>query len=465
MKSICTGLPKPFVRQTCGRIVAVRLNSNSGSTFKPILAPLFGRLALCMALAFAGSLQGFSQSLPTRLWIGTGHLSSVKSVAISSDSTLMASGSQDLTIKLWRMSDGALLRTLVGHTAEVNSVAFSPDGTLVASASSDRTVRIWRVSDGALLRVMSGHTDVIRAVAFSPDGTMVASGSQDRSVILWRVSDGVALRTLTGNTSWVMTVAFSPDGVSVASGGADLTVTQWRVADGATLRRFTAHADWVMSIAFSPDSSTILSGGMDFSVKFWRASDGALLRTIGGFGDAVNCVAYSRDGASVAVSDWTRKVSVFRVSDGVNLMNFVETALVNSVKFTADGTKLGYGRSDAMVVLASNSSSGGTVTKPSLDVLVSTDKPAYANREKATLLVSVTDGALAVSGCAVSVTVTSSKGTRTTYTGTTASNGLVSFGYTVNSTKQGTGTYTLDASASKTGYNSASDSTTFQVLK
>jgi hypothetical protein len=163
-------------------------------------------------------------------------------------------------------------------------------------------------------------------------------------------------------------------------------------------------------------------------------------------------------------ADWKLAIKKWRVSDGTLLQSFVEGSLVSSICFTPDESKFGYGLGDGKVVLALNASSGGTPT-PALDAMVSTTKPSYVNREKVSIVVSVTDGRAAVGGVAVSAVVTSSKGVRTTLQGSTAANGIVTLTYTVNSTKQGAGTYRVDTSAAKSGYTSATDSTTFLVTK
>jgi len=59
------------------------------------------------------------------------------------------------TIRVWRVSDGALVRTLTGHTGFVYSVAFSPDGNLLVSGSDDRTIQLWSILDGVPIRVRS----------------------------------------------------------------------------------------------------------------------------------------------------------------------------------------------------------------------------------------------------------------------------------------------------------------------
>ncbi|CRK30917.1 hypothetical protein BN1708_015877, partial [Verticillium longisporum] len=66
--------------------------------------------------------------------------------------TLLASCSNDLTIKLWDPSDEYKnIRTLPGHDHSVSCVRFIPSGAagapssgnLLVSASRDKTLRIW----------------------------------------------------------------------------------------------------------------------------------------------------------------------------------------------------------------------------------------------------------------------------------------------------------------------------------
>lgn len=147
-----------------------------------------------------------------------GHGEAVVAVAFSPDGTLLASGSDDATTRLWRSGDGALVRVLpVGN--HVYCVAFSPDGRWLATAGRARgalgtfwhqvagdrfsgaaaPVRLWRLSDGALLQVLGGHTDDVQFVAFSRGGRWLATSSEDHRIRLWRVdANDLALR----GTGW-----------------------------------------------------------------------------------------------------------------------------------------------------------------------------------------------------------------------------------------------------------------------
>ena len=150
----------------------------------------------------------------------TGHTRVVDSIAFSANSSMLASGSPDSTIRLWNAHNGKQVRTLEGHNGSVNCVAFSPVGFTLASGSRDSTIRLWDARTDELLQALEGHTDIIYSVAYSPDGSILASGSGDKTIRLWDARTGEAVLTL-GDASLrgSCVVAFSPDGRTLAAGG------------------------------------------------------------------------------------------------------------------------------------------------------------------------------------------------------------------------------------------------------
>ena len=157
------------------------MREQTGRNRKGFMAQLGGGRAgfspwrgwLWLWLACGMVLPAFTQERPDIVWIRDGHALLVNSVVFSPDGRLLASGSNDYTIKLWRVSDGSLVRTLTGHTSWVYSVSFSPDGRLLASGSNDNTIKLWRVADGSLVRTLTGHTRNVDSVSFSDRKSVV----------------------------------------------------------------------------------------------------------------------------------------------------------------------------------------------------------------------------------------------------------------------------------------------------
>ncbi|MGB8686247.1 MAG: CHAT domain-containing protein, partial [Microcoleus sp.] len=146
------------------------------------------------------------------------HSISVSSVSFSTDGKTLASGSYDKTIKLWDVTTGKAIRTLLGHSDVVSSVSFSTDGKTLASGSGDKTIKLWDVTTGKAIRTLQGHSKMVQDVSFSPDGKTLASGSYDNTIKLWDVATGKEIRTLKGHSNQVLSVSFSPDGKTLASG-------------------------------------------------------------------------------------------------------------------------------------------------------------------------------------------------------------------------------------------------------
>lgn len=108
------------------------------------------------------------------------------SIAYSPAGKLLAAGDSQGPVWVWRVSDGMLVHSL--HTRTVWTLAFSPDGKVLAG-SPDRTVKLWGMTTGQEIATLIGHTGSVQEVTFSPDGRLLASGGQDGTVRLWGVRE------------------------------------------------------------------------------------------------------------------------------------------------------------------------------------------------------------------------------------------------------------------------------------
>ena len=121
------------------------------------------------------------------------YLKIVTSVKFSPDGEIIASGSYDGTINLWRVKEGDLSKTIAAHDGKIYNIAFSSDNKMIASASEDKTVKLWKL-DGTLLATLSGHSQATNQVSFRPKKDneqdniqIIASTSDDKTVRLWKI--------------------------------------------------------------------------------------------------------------------------------------------------------------------------------------------------------------------------------------------------------------------------------------
>jgi len=91
-----------------------------------------------------------------------------------------------MTARLWDADSGKLLRTFERHDGLVIAVSFSPDGQFAISGTSNLNVCLWKVSDGSLGYLFKGESgEGVSAVDFSPDGRYVLSGTKERGIRMW----------------------------------------------------------------------------------------------------------------------------------------------------------------------------------------------------------------------------------------------------------------------------------------
>ncbi|MBU7583001.1 MAG: serine/threonine protein kinase [Nostoc sp. TH1S01] len=336
------------------RLFALKLNDN----FQKLL--LVNVVVILLGLGGIWYFQSFPKLNTTEVSEGAdqpktfrGHASDVNSVAFAPNGQILASGSDDQTIKLWNLATGTEISTLKGHLKWIWAIAFHPDGKILASGSADQTIKLWNLATTEEIRTFTGHTAGVAAVAFSPDGKILASGSLDKTIKLWNLATGKLIRTLTGHSQAVATIAFSPDGKTLASGSWDKTIKLWNVATGKQIRTLEGHSQFVLSLAFSPDGQTLASGSKDKTIKLWDFTTGETIRTLKQHSDKVNSVAYGKtaNGIMLVSGSSDNTIKLWNPTNGKEIHTLKrDSGYIYSVAISADGKAIASGGSAENII-------------------------------------------------------------------------------------------------------------------
>ena len=182
------------------------------------------------------------------------------------DNAHLASGSKSGRISLWDIVTGIRVFSLEGHVKWITSLSASPREPLLASASDDKTVRIWNTTSRECLHTL--NVDAV-SLAFFPDGERLAIGCEDGWLRLWNCSteemqshelrDDDYLELAVSNNGKLLAAADHEESDVVIFDTTDFSHPETVLDVGATIR----------DISFSPDNSQLVTVHDEF-VRLWK---------------------------------------------------------------------------------------------------------------------------------------------------------------------------------------------------
>jgi len=126
-----------------------------------------------------------------------GHTAAITDVSWRLDSNVVASSSEDGSIKLWELENGGNIASIGAHGGGVESVRLARNGRLVSSGR-DRVIRVWD-SSGNKQREFEAFGDIALEAVFSQDGTKVIAADWSGEIRVWDAKDGKRLANLAVN--------------------------------------------------------------------------------------------------------------------------------------------------------------------------------------------------------------------------------------------------------------------------
>ncbi|KAG8168902.1 hypothetical protein KVR01_001651 [Diaporthe batatas] len=200
----------------------------------------------------------------------SGHSGEIFTAKFDPSGNLIASGSMDRSIMLWRTyGDCENYGLLTGHRGAVLDLQWSRDSEILFSASADMHLASWDLTSGQRIRRYVGHEEVINTLDISKRGEeTLISGSDDGTIGIWDPRTKNAADYI--ETQFPITaVAISEAGNEIYSGGIDNDIKVWDIRKKGVVYSMLGHQDTITTLRVSPDSQSLLSYSMDSTARTW----------------------------------------------------------------------------------------------------------------------------------------------------------------------------------------------------
>jgi len=314
-RAMSGGLPRPLL------VAAAPLADLPSAQLLRTLSGHTGRVYGCAIAADASLIASASEDGTVRIWNATdgasvavlrGHTARVFGCSLSSDRARIASCSEDRVLNIWSIAEPMLLQSCVGHEGGIWSCAFFDGDRYLVSAGEDAVLRIWKADTGELETILTGHDAQVSGCA-ALDSDRVVSASHDGTLAVWDWRSNRMISRLKGHAAAVWSCSVSLSSNVIVSSSVDKTLRAWDIDTGKELQRFEGHSGPVWGCAITADGSRLISASEDTTLRVWDVRSGATLHTLSGHSRYVWNCAVDFSGAIVVSASLDKTIRLWNI--------------------------------------------------------------------------------------------------------------------------------------------------------
>ncbi|KAJ3409378.1 hypothetical protein CcCBS67573_g01347 [Chytriomyces confervae] len=280
-------------------------------------------------------------------WFATQHKGAVRGAAFSVDGAYIATASADASLKVLDVAkiqncrkdssmaatDKPAIRTFYDHQSAANAVAFHPNGSILASCSDDQTIKLYDLQKLNMKRGFRYMQDAcaVRCISFHPTGDYLLAGTDHECVRIYDMQTFKCYRPSmpsTGDLTGSITKAeFSPFGNVFATSSTDGSIRIYDGVGGKLINTIAqAHGGAsVSSIQFSQNGKWLLSCGLDSLPRLWDLGSGRVLQTFEGSSQkniSINASFSQKDELVLSLDDVSNSIVAWDCKTGTLLKKY-----------------------------------------------------------------------------------------------------------------------------------------------